>query len=133
MNSTDTEHTSSIRPSRPTTLSPHAPPPVPLKEDKMTPLTPGTVLRHFNENAGHLSAMPIRYKEYIEKRADEIVQQIVPETPVNDDESKTLPLPSEEPQAVYPCQEIHHPLDQVRFVYLPNVPTTLCNQQPIWH
>ncbi|XP_019857702.1 PREDICTED: serine/threonine-protein kinase SBK1-like isoform X2 [Amphimedon queenslandica] len=92
----DEEEPTSIRPSRPTTLSPHAPPP---KEEKNTPLTPGTVLRQYNENPGHL---PNHLKEYIEKRADAIVQEVVPETPTS---VQALPRPTHD----VPRAELPHP------------------------
>lgn len=104
----------SIRPSRPTTLSPHAPPPVPKEDTTMTPLTPGTALRHYSENPSHL--VPKHIEEFLEKRANEIVQEVVPETPSDAiEEFKALPS-SCEPVAsshIFPLQQIHCPINQV--------------------
>ena len=54
----------------------------------MTPLTPGKVLRHLNENSDQL---PDNLQEIIARRAEDIVKEVVPNTPI---EEARLPMRS---------------------------------------
>ena len=54
----------------------------------MTPLTPGKVLRHLHENSDQL---PDNLQEIIARRAEDIVKEVVPNTPI---EESRLPMRS---------------------------------------
>lgn len=80
----------------------------------MTPLTPGKVLRHLNENSDQL---PDNLQEIIARRAEDIVKEVVPNTPI---EEAHLPTHSKAQDEVLlspfllPLQQyVMHPVERV--------------------
>lgn len=77
----------------------------------MTPLTPGKVVRLYHETGGQL---PDHYEQYIQKKASEIVQREVPDTPLIEDRLPIEKPSEEELSQYYPLQKTVHPVNTVR-------------------
>ena len=86
----------------------------------MTPLTPGKVLRHLNENSDQL---PDNLQEIIARRAEDIVKEVVPNTPIEEAHLPTYSKAEDEvllsPYLLPLQQHVMYPIERVsQFCYV---------------